>query len=443
MKYLFLVFFFLSSPFLFSAEEKALLAQEDTTAEEVLFEDTKRDPDMEALRKWIREKRLITLKETGGDLSISGDIRSDFSAINEKKEGIRQRGSNSATGKPARPYSVAFNLLFDYRAERTWSSVFLNYKNSMGIQDGTGNNIRLLRAYLGGRMIAGDSFSFDAELGRRSLGDVFDSRIQFSNTFDGALFRFSKAFEEIGDYYTNLGVFLINTARDYYGYAIEMGFLNIASTGLFVKGDYIDWKKYNSTDPLDFQFNFRVSQLQIGYQYLPKWLNKVCKIYAAGAYNDAADTLSRVFTPRTGETLTADELTQVEKISLDPDAKYNWAWYAGISIGKARKQGDWALDTNYQWVQAQAIPDFDASGIGRGNAASVGTYTLKKGSDVVATNVYNTFGGGYNHGCALRTLYAFSDNVTMSQLFQISERLDDVGPDSNYKKFKIEFIYTF
>lgn len=440
---LFLFALFFTHTF-FGKEETSLIAQQANAAEEVLFDDTRRDPDMEALRKWIREKRLITLKETGGDFSLSGDLRTDFAAINEKKDGIRQRGNDSATGKPARPYTVSFNLLLDYRTDRTWASVFLNYKNKMGIQDGTVNNIRLLRSYLGGRIVAGDTFTVDVELGRRSLGDVFDSKIQFSNTFDGTLIRFSKAFEDIGNYYTNLGIFLVNVGRDYYAYAAEMGFLNIGNTGFFLKGSYIDWKKYQPDDPLDYQFNYRVSQLQAGYTYKPSWLQKLVKIYAAGTYNDAADTIATVFSPSIEGSPTPSQQEQLDRIDMDPRARYNWAWYAGVSIGKARKQGDWAIDTNYQWVQAQAIADFDASGIGRGNAASVGTYTIQENGQVVATTVLNSVGSGNYQGWTFRTLYAFSDNITLSQRFDISGTLDqEIGPNLNFKQFKIEFIYTF
>lgn len=444
MKRLFFVLplFFLSS--LSSEETSSLTAQTDPTEEAVLFEDTRRDPDMEALRKWIREKRLITLKETSGQLSLSGDVRTDFSTINEKKDGIRQRGNNSATGRSSRPYNVAFNFLMDYRTDRTWSSVFLQYKNPMGIQDGGVDGIRLLRAFLGGRMVQGDTFTIDGELGRRSLGGVFDSKIQFNNALDGSVVRFGKAFEDIGDYYTNLAVFLVNTKRDYYAYAGEMGFLNIGNTGLFLKGSYIDWKKNNGKLPIDRQFNFRVSQAQIGYQFAPSFLEKLVRFYAAVAYNDAADTISQVFDPEVEGAPTESQQAQLEKILKDPDAKDNWAWYAGVSVGKARKQGDWAFDVNYQWVGFQAIPDFDAAGIGRGNAAAVGTYTMKDGDEIVATNICNSVGSGNYHGLDFRTLYAFSDNITLSQRIQMSGTLNEnVGPNLHFKKLKIELIYAF
>ena len=48
----------------------------------------------------------------------------------------------------------------------------------------------------------------------------------------------------------------------------------------------------------------------------------------------------------------------------------NFVWRI---FGELRKKGDWALDTNYQIVCAQAAPDFDL--IKRGNAQGIGLYS--------------------------------------------------------------------
>jgi len=425
------------------------IAQDDN-AQEILFEDTSdQDPDMDALRKWIREKRMITTKETGGDLSISGDVRFNFADISEKKDGIRQRGHHAATSKPARPYQVAFNLLLDFRTERTWAAAKIGYKNEVGVQSGTSNKIKLSKAFFGGRLINGDSFTFDGELGRRSLGNVFDSRVQFASTYDGALLGFSKAFETLGDYYTNLGVFLINNRRDYYGVAAEMGFLNIGNTGALLKASYIDWKKYHRKTPDDFRFNFRVSQLLLGYQFKPEAWPKLIKFYAAGLFNDAAEKMSGVFTPRLPPVPTPEDIAEfnklTEKLEKVKDNRYNWAWYAGFSIGQARKKGDWAIDTNYQWVQAQAVPDFDISGISRGNAQNIGMYIYDENHGApILTNLCNATGNANYHGWIFNALYAFTNNVTLTQQFEISNTLNKcIGPNLSYKKFKMELLFTF
>lgn len=375
--------------------------------------------DMDALRKWIRDKRLITVKELGGDLSLSGEARTEFQSTNEKKNGIMQRGHNAATSKPARAYDVEVNLQLDYRADRAWAVVKLEFDNDMGVIDGTMSKISLEKAYFGGRIVAGDTFTFDAELGRRFLGTVFDSKIEFGSLFDGGLLRFNKALASIGDFYTTLGVLIVNEKKDYYAYVGEIGMLNIANTGLWLKLSYIDWKKYNDPIPEDLRFNFRVSQAILAYQ-CTLW-KKYVKFYAAGLYNDAANSLA---------------LTGFRRL--------NAGWYAGVSIGQVRKKGDWAIDTNYQWVQAQAIPDFDASGIGRGNAAGVGFYTTNINGSGAPTTQATAVGKCNYKGWALEVLYAFTNNLTLFQSLQLSDTLDQsVGPNLTFKQFEMEFIYAF
>ncbi len=389
-------------------------------AQEELDEGDKTEKfDMDALRRWIRDKRLITVKELGGELSISGEVRTEFQAFNERRDGISQRGHSAPTTKPARAWDVEVNLMLDYRAERAWASARLEFDNDMAIVDGTMSKISLEKAYFGGRIVAGDTFTFDAELGRRFLGTVFDSKVEFGSLFDGALLRFNKAFQSIGDFYTLLGVLLVNEKKDYYAYITEIGMLRIANTGLYAKLSYIDWKKYNSRAFDDLRFNFRVSQALVGYQFT-HW-NKLFKFYAAGLYNDAA-----------------------HKLAVTGFRRLNGAWYAGVSIGQVKKRGDWAIDTNFQWVEAQAIPEFDASGIGRGNAAGVGFYTLNINGTGGPTSQATAVGRTNYKGYLLDVLYAFTNNLTLFQSFQISRTLNKtVGPNLKYCLYEAEFIYAF
>lgn len=54
-------------------------------AQDLEQEGKQEEPDMSALRKWLMEKRLVTVKEKGGDLSIAGEVRTELQATNEKK----------------------------------------------------------------------------------------------------------------------------------------------------------------------------------------------------------------------------------------------------------------------------------------------------------------------------------------------------------------------
>lgn len=387
----------------------------------------KRDPDvddMEALRRWIRDKRFITMKELGGDLSISGEVRTEFQDTNEVKDGIRQRGSGGAINKAQYAWDVEVNIMIDYRADRNWAAIKLEFDDDMGQRSGTVNRIRLEKAYLGGRIVPGDTFTMDAELGRRYLFNVFDSKIEFASLYDGVLFRFSKAWMDIGDFYWNLGALLVDDKTSHYAYVTEIGALRIANVGLNMKYSLIDWYKPAANVLNDLRYKYLVSQFLVSYQFYPEWIGKkLIKFYGAGLSNLLAGGVPQTHGKR-----------------------QNWAWYAGISIGLVKKQHDWAIDANYQWAQAQAVPDFDVSGIGRGNAAGVGFYTNNiDGNPSSGETTSATAVGGCNYkGFEIEALYAFTDNLTVLQNFRYSNTLNKtIGPNLNYKQYEVEFIYAF
>ncbi|MFS8564334.1 MAG: hypothetical protein LVR00_08555 [Rhabdochlamydiaceae bacterium] len=142
--------------------------------------------DIETLREWINSRRMITVKELGGQLSISGDIHAEMQAANEVRNGKRQRGSG--TSNPTKTYDIEFNLAVDYRADRTWAAARLRFDNDAGITNtkvgsGTTSNIKLDRAYFGYRIFDGDQHTMDFEIGRRGLSTVFDSKLQVQFQF--------------------------------------------------------------------------------------------------------------------------------------------------------------------------------------------------------------------------------------------------------------------
>ena len=397
-------------------------------AVDVQYDDKREQTDMEALRRWLQDKRFVSLKEVGGDLSISGEVRTECQYINEasKAQGssqfIKQRGENSATPKPNLAWDVEFNLMMDYRTDRTWAAMRVEFDNDMGTRSGTVNKIRLEKAYLGGRLIAGDSFTWDAEIGRRYLFNVFDSKVEFSSLFDGVLMRFGKAFQEIGDFYANAGAFLVDDRFNHYGEVVELGALRIANVGLNMKYSIINWYKPYPTSEVPQRWRFLVNQLLASYQFYPAWIGKrLIKFYGAGLINPLAQDVTQ-----TGFT------------------KQNLAWYAGVSIGLVKKAGDFAIDANYQWVQAQTIPDVDAGGIGRGNAQGVGFYTSTSSGQFPLTTQATAVGGNNFKGFEIDALYALTNNLTIEQNFKWSWTLDTgIGPDLHYKQWELEFIYAF
>jgi len=386
--------------------------------------------DMEALRKWLRDKRMISVKEIGGDLSISGEVRAEFQYANERKNDIQQYGTKAPVTAPraAAAWDVEVNLMLDYRTDYTWASIKIEYDNDMGSGTGTLNKLKVERAYLGGRIVPGETFILDAEIGRRFLYNSFESKLEFSSLFDGILIRLSKTFDSIGNFYLNGGPFLINDLDSHYGYVAELGALRIANLGLNLKYSIIDWRKHYPSAVKNRRYDFLVSQLLVSYLCNPTWASgKLVKAYAMGVVNHLA-----------------------EGVAVTAYQRANWGWDVGFAIGMVRKQGDWAIEVDYQWLQAQAVPDYDISGIGRGNVEGVGLYsTTLAASSNTATTISTAVGNGNFQGIQFDALYAFTDNLTMEQSFKISHTLnifsDSSGkaPNITYKFFETEFIYGF
>jgi hypothetical protein len=396
---------------------------------DVDYADKKIESDMEPLRRWLSDKRLITVRELGGDLSLSGEVRTEFQNTNETRNGQSQRGVNKL--RPGQAWDIEVNLMLDYRTDFTWAAIKLEFDNDMGVRSGTVNKLRLEKAYLGGRFVAGDTFTFDGEIGRRQGLALFDSKVEFAALLDGVFLRFNKAFVSIGDYYLNACAFLVDDRTNHYAYVMEMGGLRIANIGLGMKYSLIDWIKHFS-DPLKSdRYRFLVQQMIVFYQFNPTWLwKKLVKIYAAGVNNIAAHDL-----------VLATSATDPATINF---GKQNWGWYVGLVIGQAKKKGNFAIEIDYQWVQAQAIPDYDFSGIGRGNAAGIGLYTTNIDGSGTVTNAQTAVGPCNYRGFEIDFLYLFTNNLLVELNFKLSNTLNKgIGPDLKYNQFETEFIYAF
>lgn len=379
--------------------------------------------DIEALRDWINTKRQVTVKERGGNLSLSGEVRAELQSTNEKKNGIKQRGSGGAVKNTAmRAWDVEVNLMLDYRTDRTWATIKIEFDNNAGTVGGTFDRLSVERALLGGRIVNADTYTMDLEIGRRSFGYTFDSRVMFGSFMDGILYKYDQAFDVIGDLYFHGGPFLIDESLDQYGYVGEFGLLNIGRTGLYTKIAAICWDtKHTDKTERNNAFRFIPIQWIWGYKFVPKPIDKIVTVYGAGLYNPRAHGTTVSYGKRAA-----------------------WAWYTGFSIGELRKQWDWSFDLNYQWVQFQAIPDFDGGGIGRGNTAKRGLYTKSSKGVGVANAQGEGVGAGNYKGFAAELLFLVTNNITIYQAWRQSVNQDpSIKPTFSYKQYEIEFIYGF
>lgn len=392
--------------------------------------------DIQAIRDFIKTKRSITVEEKGGNLGISGEVRTEWQYLCEKEDGLHLRGSkalnlaDSETGNfvpvPTHEFDIEANLYIDYKCDRTWAFVHLEFDNNSGIPkrycgSGICHDICLFAAYFGYSICETGCSQLDIEFGRRPLYDVYDSRVQFNSRFDGITLSYYNCYECTFEFFAKGSVFVVNENEDHYGYVGEIGFLNIVDSKLGFKYSFISWNKDGPTcyekdaDGITKaeEWNYQISQVTALYQFCPEFLRSNVRLYAAWLYNHSP----KDFTSRNGD--------------FEVPSKERMAWYAGVTFGQLRYQGDWSVDVNYQHVEAQAVPDHDVSGIGRGN--------------VKRENLQQHGRGNANYrGWLFEAAYAVTDNLTISTEAEFSDEiLKTVGGKHDYGKYEIEIGYTF
>lgn len=387
-------------------------------------DDDLQDEDIQALRDWINSKRMITVRELGGQLSISGEVRAELQSISSTLNGKAQRGRG--TGRPNNDYDVEFNLSIDYRTENTWSAARIKFDNDAGtftdhLGSGTNNKIKVDKAYFGYRLIDRDRHTADIEVGRRAMFLVFDSRLQFASNFDGINFKDSYAVDGVGDLYYQLGAFIVNERKDQAAYVGELGILNVANTGFFTKYSLIDWDTKN-THQIPKEFHFIVSQLILGYKFIPQPWDKVVNFYFGALYNHRA-----------------------RAIKISDHKRANYGGYLGFSIGQLKKAGDWSFEANYQVLAAQCVPSFDVLGIGMNARKNHNFYSHEVDGELVPfTNRRHPEGNVNYRGFRLVFQYMLTNNLNIMQEWNQSITLDDhIGPFRRYKQYEVELIYAF
>jgi hypothetical protein len=419
------------------------------------FDEELNERDFDALRDYLKRKRTVDIDDNEvSNLTISGDVRTEYRHLNESCRGDRLRGHDrvDVRGRPIsrNDFDIEFNLRFDYICERSWAVAHVRYDNSAGVDDnghpcifpevdtkskesclnrarrclgdpegfhGSGNcgDLCLKKAYMGYTLCKTDDSRWDVELGRRGqLYNVFDSNVQFLSRLDGIYTRYSSTIKTDTNWYIQFAGFVVDERVNHFAWATEIGFLNIVDSGFDLKYSLIDWEKHGrnrcfAEDPKGFRF--LNSQWTAVYHVNKDVLGRPAKLYAAFLCNHDARNLI---------------------INHHNHGKQNLAWYAGILVGEVKKEGDWAIELQYQVVQAQAVPDGDMGGIGRGNVLDESFTTCSHRGN---TNF---------QGWKLEGLYAFTDNITLDSIIEWTTAFDNkVGGTHTYSKFEMEAIYAF
>jgi hypothetical protein len=388
------------------------------------------------LRDYIESRGLIQCRQKEGTLTIAGDVRARWIGVGEKRDGERQRGQGTKTA--IHRFKSEVNLFLDYVAARSWVSTKLKWVTFDGKDGGSATKVDLDRAFIGYDIYEQGKEDFYIELGRSNLDYMFESRVEFGSVFDGIHVFYTRCWPDVGQFTIHGGPFIIDSFTNHYGWVVEAFVSQWMETGLTFKYSLIDWTRGDPTVyygnlsdkdkvvlpklpdliPHNPRYNFIVSQLLVGYEKKIDFLRcKTLFLYGAVLANhDAKKTAQTNF------------------------KKLNGAWYIGFTLGKLCKACDWSIDINYQSVQAQAIPEFDLSGIGHGNAANgllsdailIG---LSPGKLTLFTNY---------KGWEANALYAMSDSLSLRAKAQYSvPRNKSIGGDFLYKSFEMSVIYAF
>lgn len=433
----------------------------------ILNRDVEED-EVDTFRAFLERKETdAEITDTG--IRFGGDVRAKYFHENKRTNGFKTRGTGAANpvnvdGSPpilninrlqgerllAQDddfYEIEANLEVEYVGCRDWAEIRLRFRNVPGIEFGTGNGIKLTRAWLGYNVYGGDFGTVDIEAGRYGMGDIFESKIEFDTDFDGLLFTYGKKIECVGDFFIHGGPFVINYRSDHYGWVGETALLDVADTGLYLKYSFINWRKlgpdfYSVQDSPNFRF--ANSQALIGYRFKPcSTIIKRARLYAAYLINHVAKT-ERPFIPR----------------------KDNRGWYAGVELGMLDKAGDWLFDINYQYVGYLAVPQFDVAGGSRGNRGSFDTNVVLNPSDplnyvpfvgVVDVPFWQLHGNSNYQGWVGTAYYQLTDQLTLKAAFKSTTPVNKnigggginanniiVGPSENvFRRFEFSAIYDF
>lgn len=444
--------------------------------------------DSQAVRQFLRTKRGLFLEDKVNNLNISGDVRAEYKHICEKHEGVKLRdncsedlsdalefevGGHDAFGDEANhkpfgknEFDIELNLYFDYVAERTWASAWLEFDNNAGtmhccrvvdfhdVQEfdsgdedevdvdntevdanahqrapcdsGTCSKICLRSAYFGYNIFEEGTSRLDIEVGRRPFYKVFDSRVQFNGNFDGVLLKYSNSFDGVGDFYVQGGSFVIDNVSNHFGWIVEAALLDIANINLDFKYSFhyqsCNKSRYCRGDDLEnqlhrectFLHDIGISQFTLAYHFNPEMLRTDVTLYGAFLVNHSADNRRWATTP-----------SHKDRESL--------AWYAGVMMGQLEGEGDWMVDFNFQGVEAQAVGQCDVSGIGRGNAMGI---------CLLPNRLHENFGNTNYMGFLLESAYAITDNLIAGVEYEHSwEYTKKIGGKHRYRKFELQFMY--
>lgn len=380
--------------------------------------------DHEALQHFVNSKRTIKLFEKDDFMDIDGDIRAEYIFKRERLFPLE----GEVFKKSRHHYNVKLNLGFGYKADGVKAYSKLLFANTAGIDpnihpheeddvnglfgSGTFNHICLKEAWIEKELYEYCGYNVRLFLGRIGLDKKFESEVQFGARFNGFLFEVDKKFEPNWKVYAKIGSFVVDQRANHFAHVAEIGTLDFMEYKVDLIYNFITWNecgknRAGTRNPEGFRF--RNSQIYAAYNIPHLYFGFDGKFYGAFLYNHAARR--NIYTPNSSQ---------------------NKAGYAGFTASQGRKKGNLTMKVEYQAVQAQAVPDLDANGIGIGNFQG---HTFTDGSGL---------GEGNYHGFKVSSVYYFLDCLVLESSYnQTRELKKSLGGKHHYRKFASELILQF
>jgi hypothetical protein len=436
-----LVFLIFLSSFAFCESTDATEGLEKKNDKKGISEEVIIEKDEEPVDS--QEKDLhVKMKPLGGAILLQGDVRMRYKVF-QIKDGS-QNLVGGTTGLANDRFISEFNLYVSYRMRNFYARTQFGFTNNMGSMGGGVLNLNMKRAYIGANMIKYGPTIIGVELGRRGFSEMLESKVQYDSTMNGASVFFTSEVPKFFEINMRIIANIVDFTTSHYAYFGDISFYNISEFGFYVKYTYSDWRKKGETrifngsrEPVVFggvskeinnpRYQFQISQFTMGYMTREKILGALWRLYGACLVNHAA-----------------------KKRSLTQLRKENFAAYMGATYGNAVKTGEFSFDLNFQYVEAQSLPDFDAAGIGTGNPRSNVFYGPAKnditGAELAPEQITALNANGQTNfkGVSLSFGYILTKNTFWQINAQYSKRLDSqIGPQRIFKQIDTSLIYSF
>lgn len=400
--------------------------------------DTVNQKDLWAVRDWLKTKR-VALNAKSGDLSIAGDITAEWRNVHEKLGSLDlTSGSSSPAGWSNNLYSIDFRLYFDYKSDKTWASVKLEFNNAGGTFNGQADQIALDRANMGYHFYDDGIQRLDGIVGRQRSYEMYDSEIEFNSTLDGFTGTYAITLDGLADFSLRGGGYIVDQSENHPVWIIQTGLYDILDTGLYFEYAFTDWHK--DTRNLTFitnansgtvttvgsaKWDYIVNQFILGYVFNPEVFSVDVRLFGGILWNAHASK---------------NEINRLTRGKVTNSYKNLGGWVA-LQIGSVERAGDWAFQAQWQVVEALSIPDWDVSGIGTGNSTSSSLFGFNQFSSAV--NFPGNGNSNYN-GFELDLLYSVTSELVLE--IRIQRALAEekhIGFPINYTNFILAAIYGF